>query len=85
MLAEGGNVRLNTQKLEWSAKSKIGSLDKMNHKPGGGNVHIFDEKYGSCSRATSKTRSGSSTPQVSGQYSTDDLLRETEQKLTLHD
>ena len=84
-LTEGGNVRVATQKLEWNAKSKVGSLDNVKHAPGGGNVRIFDEKYTASGRASSTTRSGNSTPHISGQYSADDLLKETEQKLTLQD
>ncbi|XP_017492617.1 PREDICTED: microtubule-associated protein tau-like [Rhagoletis zephyria] len=89
----GGKVRVSTQKLEWKGKSKVGSLDNVTHKAGGGQVRIFDEKYtGSSSRATSTTRSGSTTPHVDSstglqhhQYNADDLLRQTEQKLTLND
>ncbi len=90
---DGGKVRVSTQKLEWKGKSKVGSLDNVTHKAGGGQVRIFDEKYtGSSSRATSTTRSGSTTPHVDSstglqhhQYNADDLLRQTEQKLTLND
>ena len=32
------------KKLEVKAKSKIGSLDNMKHKPGGGDKKIFDDK-----------------------------------------
>lgn len=78
-------MRVSTQKLEWKGKSKVGSLDNVTHKAGGGKVRIFDEKYTSGSRATSVTRSGSTTPHVNSSYDADDLLRETEQKLTLND
>uniref|UniRef100_A0A158P9W8 Microtubule-associated protein n=1 Tax=Angiostrongylus cantonensis TaxID=6313 RepID=A0A158P9W8_ANGCA len=33
-----------TQKLNWTARSKIGSLDNVKHKPAGGNVQILDQK-----------------------------------------
>ncbi|KAJ1366920.1 hypothetical protein KIN20_027718 [Parelaphostrongylus tenuis] len=33
-----------SQKLNWTARSKIGSLDNVKHKPAGGNVQIFDQK-----------------------------------------
>lgn len=31
-------------KLQWNAKSKIGSLDNANHKPGGGDKKILTIK-----------------------------------------
>lgn len=33
-----------SQKLNWAAQSKIGSLDNVKHKPAGGNVQILDQK-----------------------------------------
>ena len=36
----GGNVKIESKKLNWEAKSKIGSMQNMNHKPGGGNVKV---------------------------------------------
>ncbi|KAJ1346370.1 hypothetical protein KIN20_001136 [Parelaphostrongylus tenuis] len=33
-----------SQKLNWTARSKIGSLDNVKHKPAGGNVQILDQK-----------------------------------------
>ncbi|KAI2810311.1 hypothetical protein RDWZM_002678 [Blomia tropicalis] len=79
---KGGNVRVTTQKLDWNVKSKVGSLDNVKHSPGGGNVRIFDEKYAGSSKAPS-TRSGNSTPNTSLQYCANDLLKETEQKLSI--
>lgn len=32
------------QKIEIKAESKIGSLDNVKHKPGGGDKKIFDDK-----------------------------------------
>lgn len=37
-------LQIETQKLEFKAQSKIGSLDNVKHKPGGGEVKIFDDK-----------------------------------------
>uniref|UniRef100_F1L1V7 Microtubule-associated protein n=1 Tax=Ascaris suum TaxID=6253 RepID=F1L1V7_ASCSU len=36
--------KIPTQKLEWKAQSKIGSLDNVTHRPPGGNVKIFSAK-----------------------------------------
>lgn len=36
--------QIESQKLEFKAQSKIGSLDNVKHKPGGGEVKIFDDK-----------------------------------------
>lgn len=49
-------MRVKSQKLEWKATSKIGSLDNVKHQPGGGSVKIFDEKY------TPRTPSPTNTP-----------------------
>ncbi|KAL3086446.1 hypothetical protein niasHT_033096 [Heterodera trifolii] len=35
--------KIATQKLEWKAQSKVGSLDNVKHKPAGGNLKIFHE------------------------------------------
>lgn len=35
---------IEDQKFEIKAQSKIGSLDNVKHKPGGGEVKIFDDK-----------------------------------------
>lgn len=32
----GGNVEIKTEKLEFRAQSKVGSLDNITHIPGGG-------------------------------------------------
>lgn len=32
--------------MEWSANSKVGSIDNIKHKPGGGNVKVFDDIIG---------------------------------------
>lgn len=37
-------LQIEDQKLEIKAQSKIGSLDNVKHKPGGGEVKIFDDK-----------------------------------------
>lgn len=58
---------MENKKLEWKAQSKVGSLDNVKHKPGGGTVKIFDEKYAGRSTSEGGTRSispssGSNTP-----------------------
>ncbi|CAD1469754.1 unnamed protein product, partial [Heterotrigona itama] len=35
---------IQTQKVDIKAESKIGSLDNMKHKPGGGDKKIFNDK-----------------------------------------
>ena len=37
-------LQIQTQKLDIKAQSKIGSLDNVKHKPGGGDKKIFDDK-----------------------------------------
>lgn len=38
-------MQIEDQKLEViKAQSKVGSLDNVKHKPGGGEVKIFDDK-----------------------------------------
>lgn len=37
-------VQIVHQKLDIKAESKIGSLDNLKHKPGGGDKKIFDDK-----------------------------------------
>lgn len=36
--------QIENQKLEFKAQSKVGSMDNVKHKPGGGDVKIFDDK-----------------------------------------
>lgn len=55
--AGGGKVKVETQKLNWNTGSRIGSLQNMKHKPGGGQVKIFDEKYARAPRSASEARS----------------------------
>lgn len=38
------NFQIQTHKVEVKAQSKIGSLGNVNHKPGGGDKKIFDDK-----------------------------------------
>lgn len=90
---DGGNVRVITQKLDWNVRSKIGSLDNVKHVPGGGNVKIFDEKYSNSIRSgettPSATSSTTTTPQINNNNNNnnpiDNLLRETNEKLSLMD
>ena len=34
----GGDKPIERRKLSWTSKAKIGSLEKANHRPGGGQV-----------------------------------------------
>lgn len=36
--------QIENQKLDIKAQSKVGSLDNVKHRPGGGDVKIFDDK-----------------------------------------
>lgn len=63
-----GEKKILSQKLEWKASSRIASLENIKHKPTGGNIKIFNERYSgrSCSevrkpRAPSQIRSTSPT------------------------
>lgn len=38
------NSQIPSTKLQWNAKSKIGSLDNASHKPGGGDKKILTIK-----------------------------------------
>ena len=42
--AQGGDFKIQSQKIKIEAKSKIGSLDKITHKAGGGNVKIHNQR-----------------------------------------
>jgi microtubule-associated protein tau len=37
-------LQIENQKLEFKAQSKVGSLANVKHKPGGGDIKIFDDK-----------------------------------------
>ena len=37
-------MKIEQRKLNWSASSKVGSLEKASHKPGGGQVKIENRK-----------------------------------------
>lgn len=37
-------MQIVTHKVEVKAQSKIGSMDNMKHRPGGGDKKIFDDK-----------------------------------------
>lgn len=41
---QGIKFQIISTKLQWNAKSKIGSLDNANHKPGGGDKRILTIK-----------------------------------------
>lgn len=55
-LTGGGELKVQSQKLEWKVTSRIGSLANVKHKPGGGAIKIFDEKYAR-GRSASEARS----------------------------
>jgi len=40
----GGDKKIEQRKLSWNVNSKIGSLEKANHRPGGGQVKIENRK-----------------------------------------
>merc|ERR1719305_1982042 len=42
--AGGGNVKIESRKLEWNVTSKVGSTKNLKHKAGGGKVKIHDAK-----------------------------------------
>lgn len=65
VITGGGEIKVVHQKLEWKVTSKIGSLENVKHRPGGGKIQIFDEKYASrgSSRSSSTVRaSGNGNP-----------------------
>jgi microtubule-associated protein tau len=37
-------LQIENQKVEFKAESKVGSLANVKHRPGGGDVKIFDDK-----------------------------------------
>lgn len=57
LITGGGEIKVVHQKLEWKVTSKVGSLDNVKHRPGGGQVQIFDEKYCAASRGSSRSSS----------------------------
>ncbi|XP_022666239.1 microtubule-associated protein tau-like isoform X2 [Varroa jacobsoni] len=63
---QGGNVKVETQKLDWSANSRVGSMQNANYRPGGGEKKIMTQKVlisaqskiGSLDNATHKPGGG---------------------------
>ncbi|CAF4371086.1 unnamed protein product, partial [Rotaria socialis] len=55
-----------TQKLQWTAKSKIGSLENAHHKPGGGAVKIESKKLDFKEKAKPRTDTGKNETMASG-------------------
>ncbi|XP_058467848.1 microtubule-associated protein tau isoform X2 [Malaya genurostris] len=51
---KGGDKKIITTKLQWNARSKIGSLENTSHKPGGGDKKIETLKTDFKDRAKSK-------------------------------
>lgn len=43
-VAGAATFQIQSQKIEIKAQSKVGSLDNVKHKPGGGEKKIFDDK-----------------------------------------
>lgn len=45
LVAGGGNVRIESVKLDFKekAQAKIGSLDNAHHIPGGGNIKVKEQ------------------------------------------
>lgn len=39
-LSGGGEVKIESHKVNVKAKAKVGSLDNVGHEPGGGNVKV---------------------------------------------
>ncbi|XP_060650913.1 microtubule-associated protein tau isoform X2 [Drosophila nasuta] len=56
-MPKGGEKKIVTTKLQWNAKSKIGSLDNAAHKPGGGDKKIETLKMNFNDKAKSKVGS----------------------------
>lgn len=61
----GGAKKILEQKLEWKASSRIASLENIKHRPGGGTVRIFNERYSG--RSMSEVRKPSSQPRQPSQ------------------
>ena len=40
VFAGGGDKKIASQKLEWKGQSKVGSIDNIKHRPGGGNIKV---------------------------------------------
>ena len=36
----GGDKKIATQRIEWNARPKVGSVDNIKHKPGGGDIKV---------------------------------------------
>ena len=39
-ISGGGDKKIASQKLEWKGQSKVGSIDNIKHRPGGGNIKV---------------------------------------------
>lgn len=60
-------TQIENRKLDINAQSKVGSLDNVKHKPGGGEIKIFDDKDYLKQRASgehSSVLSGSQVRQI---------------------
>ena len=67
LITGGGDLKVLSQKLEWKASPRVGSLDNVKHKAGGGQVQIFDEKYARSSRSSSQARAQTPASASAGQ------------------
>lgn len=59
-------MKILSQKLQWNAKSKIGSLENANHKPKGGEKKIETVKLDFKDKAKSKVGSKDNMQHVAG-------------------
>lgn len=66
----GFYLQILSKKLNWNAKSKIGSLENKAHKPGGGDKKIMNFKtdYGNA-----KPKVGSKDDDVAEKQSSDEI------------
>nr|XP_023698206.1 microtubule-associated protein 4-like isoform X4 [Paramormyrops kingsleyae] len=54
----GGDVKIESHKVNVKAQSKVGSMDNMNHNPGGGNIKIESHKLNFRENARARTDHG---------------------------
>ncbi|XP_037051177.1 microtubule-associated protein tau isoform X4 [Bradysia coprophila] len=65
-IPKGGEKKITHTKLQWNAKSKIGSLENANHKPGGGDKKIESVKTEFKDKAKPKVGSKDNVKHVPG-------------------
>lgn len=59
-------IQISQVKLQWNAKSKVGSLENATHKPGGGDKKIETVKLDFKDKAKSKVGSKDNAKHVPG-------------------